>query len=283
MNKSSAQPDNGPHLPPEDAARLAELGYDAEYFRRLAKVDDSGVAIRDTLQQLHKGTLEPRNRNTSASFREEARATLAFWLVMVVGAVVYFAFIFGAQELFALVRGRYQDDAAIIFPTWVAVLLVVVPFALFDAVALWRGRELLKGAPGFRPEELQWTAADTGFRPVPPVLRELTALPLLTMIPIIMAQQGVPHMANPFLQIVTLLLLGASAMSMALAGGPLPAAVLVACWAGWAWIALHGNSTWPTAGLLVVTLIVGIPYFGKLIKVRAAMEAQALAAEGSAP
>ncbi|MBV9022262.1 MAG: hypothetical protein JO362_00305 [Streptomycetaceae bacterium] len=54
---------------------------------------------------------------------------------------------------------------------------------------------------------------------------------------------------------------------------------LVAVWAGWAWIALHGNSTLATIALLVVTLAIGILYFGRVMKAVSSRDAKETDAE----
>jgi len=50
-------------------------------------------------------------------------------------------------------------------------------------------------------------------------------------------------------------------------------------WAGWAWIALHGNSTLATIALLVVTLAIGILYFGRVMKAVSSRDAKETDAE----
>lgn len=293
MSHHQSVPGSGEPLSPEDTALLGEFGYDTAYIRKTGGTQAGLKQLVHMAELARTGALPPYDPTWSkggaagdsgryGSLEDEGdlKGCLVFWGAALPGAALLIVFFIGFAGIFSHMQGQRADVDFEIGSLWADVAMAVVPFLLLDVVMRLRGRRILRGAPGQRGGDLQLRPSDLGFRPVPPVLQELVCLPLLTLIPVVMVQNGSSYPVNMLLIIVTLVLLGATGISVVLIGGPVAAAVLVVVWAPWCWIAVHGNSrgTLATVVLLIVTVAVMVVYFGKVMK---AMSARDPEPEGS--
>ncbi len=265
----------GTPLSPDEAAVLAEFGYGSSWVARTAKRKGGPERLARMAALARQGTLPPRDLGprVAAAPRQaypaggggDLRGFLAFHALLVPVAAGVICFGWGAVVLLSRLQGERGAYYGSVMPWWGAALLVAVPFALLDVLARRRGRRLLSAAPGPRRSEVRVRPAERGRRAVPPVLQELAFLPLLTLVPLVVVQDDASLGALVPLEVLTVVLLGACTVSMVLAGGPVAAGVLVAGWAGWAWIEVHRSSTPATLALLAVTLATGVLYFGRIV------------------
>ncbi|MBV9026940.1 MAG: hypothetical protein JO362_24810 [Streptomycetaceae bacterium] len=261
-------------LPPEQAALLAELGYNARFVRRRARRKGGQQELADMVARAKRGGLAPRGsepRPKPAGRYGDAppqsgKDVILLWLILLPSVLLLLVFFIGCIDLLAMTQGRAAYEDAHMVPAWVAVVMVVGPLAVLDALGRWRGRRFLRGVPRLRPQGVQPGWEDLRSRQLPPGLQELAVLPIITLIPIVYLRHNLAPPGSGLLVIVVLVLVGAFGISLVLAGGPLHTVALVIAWAVWAWLALHGNSTLPTLALLVFTIALGVLYFRRLVK-----------------
>jgi hypothetical protein len=259
-------------LSADEAAILGEFGYDSRYVAKFARRRDGPRRLAEMVPLARAGLLPFRETPSPvsiASYRRPPagsaalRGCLLSWLALVVVAALVVVLSVGAVVLLSRVQGERGAYYGTMMPWWAAALLVAVPLAVLDALARWRGPRAVWGEAG---EHAGLLPSLLGLRPVPPGVQELACLPLLTLIPLCVAQQNARVPVIVPLELAAVLLLGACALTMVLIGGLVPVVALVAAWAGWAWIALRGPSGWATLALLGVTVVIGVPYCARMVR-----------------
>lgn len=258
-------------LTADEAAILAEFGYDSRYVAKVARRRGGARRLAEMVPLARAGRLQFRELPLSppAAYprADDAapgpRGRLPAALVLLAVAALVITLSVGGVVLLSLAQGERGAHYGTMMPWWAAALLTALPLAALDALARWRGPRVVWGNG---EKDTGTLAAVLGLRRVPPGVQELACLPLLTLVPLCAAQQSARVPVIVPLELSVVLLLGTVALVMVMVGGLLPVLALVAAWAAWACLALREPSGWATLGLLCVTVAVGVPYAARLVQ-----------------